>query len=171
MNYPFPFVRLECPLCGAADCARWKGYFVREFFCRFLDYVGPIAIHVGHCDSKGCDFSYFPSFLLPGRSPSRSTLESFAEASKASHNTSQSIGILSEGLSDTDFSVSSSTAYSWIYSICLSLFLNQVVLGLPSPASKSVYAVYELPSQSLIGLFKRAECRWNVHQNIVFYPP
>ena len=171
MNYPFPFVRLECLLCGAVDCARWKGYFVREFFCKYLDYVGPIAIHVGHCSSKDCDFSYFPSFLLPGRRPSRSTLESFADASRASRNTSQTIGILSEGLSDTHFSVSSSTAYSWIYSICLSLCINQLILGIPSPVSKSVSAVYELPSKFLFELFKKVCCRWNVHQDIVFYPP
>ena len=171
MNYPFPCARTQCPLCGDEGRCRWKGYFVRKFFCKHLDYVGPIAIHVGHCASNGCDFSYFPSFLLPGRSPSRSTLDSFAEASRSSGNTSQSIGVLSEGLSDVDFCVSSSTAYSWIYSICLSLCINQDLLALPSPVPKSVYAIYELPSRALAELFTGVSCRWNVHQNIVFYPP
>lgn len=171
MPYPFPMVSEICPLCTTSGCARWKGYFARSFFCTKLDYVGPIAIHVGHCKSKGCDFSYFPSFLLPGRTPSRLTLESFVDAARVSRNTSQVIGILSEGFSDPQFSVASSTAYSWIYSICLSLCLNQVELGLPSPVLKSVYAVYELPSKFLSGLFKKVCCRWNVHQDIVFYPP
>lgn len=171
MPFGFPKVSEVCPLCSASRCARWKGYFVREFFCRFLDYVGPIAIHVGHCHSTHCDFSYFPSFLLPGRSPSRATLETFANAAKLSGNTSQSIGVLSEGLSDTDFSVSSSTAYSWMYAICLCLCINQLELGLPGPVIKSVYSTYELSSKVLASFFDRFCCRWNVHQSIVFYPP
>lgn len=171
MNYPFPIVKLMCPLCGSVDCARWKGYFVRDFFCTFLDYVGPIAIHVGHCRSKGSDFSYFPSFLLPGRSPSRLTLGRFAESAKASRNTSESIGVLSEGISEPNFSVSSSTAYSWISSICLSLCINELVLGLSSHTTKSVYSIYGLPLKILTELFTKRGCRWNVHQSIVFYPP
>lgn len=171
MPYPFPMVSEICPLCSASRCARWKGYFVRNFFCTSLDYVGPIAIHVGHCHSSRCDFSYFPSFLLPGRSPSRSTLKSFAEAAKASRNTSQSIGVLSEGMSDSNFGVSSSTAYSWIYSLCLGLCINQLELGLPIPALKSVYAIYEQSSQVLSLFFNKVCCRWNVHQDIILYPP
>lgn len=66
MAYPFPNVGKQCLLCGKASCARWKGYFVRNLICGEMEYVGRIAIHVGHCKEEKRDFSYIPDFLFQG---------------------------------------------------------------------------------------------------------
>ena len=77
MDYPFPNINISCPICLKAGCARWKGYFSREFLDSEIGRRGLLAIHVGECRSKNIDFSMTPDFLIPGRSLTKQTQLNF----------------------------------------------------------------------------------------------
>lgn len=65
MAYPFPVISASCPLCKAAGCAIWRGYYERNLFCSEMDFFGKVAIHCGVCRTKREFFSMQPSFLFP----------------------------------------------------------------------------------------------------------
>ena len=64
MGYAFPGIREACPVCKAADCARWRGYYRRLIFCTEMEELRRIYVRVGRCRATGDAFSAVPSFLF-----------------------------------------------------------------------------------------------------------
>lgn len=65
MHYDaWPSIQKECPVCGGAGCAIYRGYYCRKLYCSELEYFGLIVIRTGVCKSTGLRFSLLPSFIL-----------------------------------------------------------------------------------------------------------
>jgi hypothetical protein len=71
MEFPFPAIAAQCPLCGSDCGAIYKGYYRRWAVIPDVPHIGWIAIRTGLCKAKGRRFALFPSFLIPFRSFSR----------------------------------------------------------------------------------------------------
>lgn len=172
MSYKFPNIHKACPLCGKAGCVRWKGYYIRTMFCTELKYTGRIAIRVGECRGQNIDFSMFPSFLLPSRRVSKTTLSDFIISGKKMRNFKKAVDVISEKTPDPDKPVPTSTGYSWVYAICAVLRLNKDSLRCEGPVERSVNEIYKISGQILEDFFSIALARWHPQQNVmIFHPP
>jgi hypothetical protein len=67
MQFSFPDIQHQCPLCRTGGCARWKGYYVRGMQDATLSFIGPLVIRYGRCRRFKSEFSFLPDFLLPRR--------------------------------------------------------------------------------------------------------
>lgn len=63
MDYSFANIHDQCPVCGKKDCARWRGYYLRNIYCPEMAFIGKIAIHCGECRNQKKRFSMAPDFL------------------------------------------------------------------------------------------------------------
>lgn len=67
MEFEFPDIQKQCPLCARSGCARWKGYYRRHVQDVALSFAGLLAIRYGRCRSLKSEFSFLPDFLIPRR--------------------------------------------------------------------------------------------------------
>ena len=67
MEFEFPDIRKQCPLCGGSGCARWKGYYRRNALDVALSFAGSLVIRYGRCRRVRSEFSFLPDFLIPRR--------------------------------------------------------------------------------------------------------
>ena len=74
MDFEFPQIQKQCPLCGREGCARWKGYSKRSVLDVGLSFAGPLVIRYGRCRCLKTEFSFLPDFLIPRRRLAISTL-------------------------------------------------------------------------------------------------
>lgn len=171
MPYPFPSTRQKCLLCHWGCGGRWKGYFVRRCLCGVTGFDGLIAIHVGHCKTQHCDFSYFPDFLIPGRRLSRPSWDKFVDDFQRTRTIAESIDELVEGIETSDFTMALSSAYNVLYGGVRALRINHEALGILAPMDMSVYVFYDLPKLAARNLFSFSDFPWHARQNIVLHPP
>ena len=82
MDYEFPNIHQQCPICSAGHCARWKGYYARCLQDSSLGLFQKIAIRYGRCQWFKIEFSFLPDFLLPRRRVSIPTLDALISATK-----------------------------------------------------------------------------------------
>ena len=170
MDYPFPNLRKCCLLCGKPNCARWKGYFVRQYQCGILGSCGLIAIHAGHCKNEKRDFCYFPDFLVPGRRLARKSFEKFIDVFQKTHQIRVSIDQLLAGF-ESDLSLALSSAYNFLYAAIRPLRINHERLMILAPVRSSVFVYYEVPRVVLQNLFSWSDCPWTGLQEIILHPP
>lgn len=171
MLYPFPNVQVACLVCGAAGCARWKGYYCRQWVCSINGQSGLIAIHVCHCRTRNCDCCYFPSFLVPGRRISRASFQKFVAGFAVSYSVKDCIDEFVSGFETMDFTMALSSAYDLIYGFVRSLRINHVNLCILAPVESSVFILYALPKVVISKLFKLLKGPWHAGQRINIYPP
>jgi hypothetical protein len=171
MQFPFPNVVACCLLCDRAGCARWKGYFVRQWICSVLGLGGAIAIHVGHCRTQGCDFSYFPDFLIPGKRLSRQSWQTFVEEFQRTKVIKNSIDNLVCGVEIPDFTLPLSTAYNFLYAAIRPLRMHHSDLSIIAPTTSSVGVYYGLPKLVIKNLFGRCDFGWHALHHITLQPP
>ncbi len=170
MDYPFPNVQKQCPYCSAPDCARWKGYFRRTLVCSALGFEGKIAIHIGQCRTRGCDFSYWPDFLIPRRRLSRWTLQWFYETwADLSCQVKGTIDVFLDKV-ETVETLALSTAYSWFYFLIRVWIVHQEALRVRPPSSVSVVQLRVYKSEQISSLFEHW-CYWHPSKTIIFPPP
>jgi hypothetical protein len=170
VDYPFPNLRKCCLLCGKPNCARWKGYFVRQYQCGILGSCGLIAIHAGHCKNEKRDFCYFPDFLVPGRRLARKSFEKFIDVFQKTHQIRVSIDQLLAGF-ESDLSLALSSAYNFLYAAIRPLRINHERLMILAPVRSSVFVYYEVPRVVLQNLFSWSDCPWTGLQEIILHPP
>lgn len=72
MEFPFPAIAGDCPVCGLNCGAIYRGYYRRGVVCPAALFVGFVAIRTGYCKAKRRRFALFPEFLIPFRGFSRS---------------------------------------------------------------------------------------------------
>lgn len=171
MAYPFPNVRLKCLLCERSNCARWKGYYVRQWVCSVTGNSGSIAIHVGHCKSNKCDYSYFPDFLIPGRRMSRASLFEYIKTFQNTGSVKKCIDELIGGIDLPDFTMALSSAYDLIYASVRALRLNHENLAILPPFLTSVTVFRNLPRVVTQNLFQLVTGPWHGVHDIIFHPP
>ena len=171
MRFPFPIVGARCPLCGRAGCARWKGYFTRNWLCGVLGLGGMIAIHVGHCRTERRDFSYFPDFLIPGKRLSRQSWQLFVEGFQKTKVIRDSIDDLIAGVEIPDFTLALSSAYNFLYAAIRPLRMHHAQLSILAPRASSVSVYYVLPKLVVKNLFGRSEFSWHAFHHITLIPP
>jgi hypothetical protein len=170
MRYPFPSVRRRCLLCGTSGCSRWKGYYVRNVVCTLMGYAGPVAIHLAQCRTRGVDYTYWPSQLIPYLQPSRNTLESFykiwiSQAYSISAAVDEVVGRIKQ-----EYFIAPSVAYQWLKWILRALLLNHETLGIRAPESIHIEALRRYSGADVVPLFDRFR-PWRQAQRIVFAPP
>jgi hypothetical protein len=170
MAFPFPNVSKHCPLCGEVKCARWKGYFVRNWMCGELGCAGAIAIHVGHCVRGKKDFSCIPDFLVPRHKLSRLSLKKFVQVFIQTGNIKTSIDDLVSKIPLDDFTVALSSAYEWVYQTVRALRLNASRLAVTVGSATSVFALRVAAPSAITDLF-RAELSWHPSHHMLLYPP
>lgn len=170
MEYPFPDVQAECLLCGRANCARWKGYFVREMVCGVLGFSGPVAIHVGHCQTYGKDWSYYPSFLLWRRLVSKASVLRVISGLIKTRKITDCIDELIADIEGVEYFALSS-AYFLVYSFISALIINHSYLGISCPELKSINVVYNLPRLIIEKFDPRAGVVWQGFSMEIFHPP
>lgn len=171
MFYPFPNVQVSCLVCGGTGCARWKGYYCRQWVCHINGLSGLIAIHVSHCRTKNCDCCYFPSFLVPGRRTSRASVHKFIEGFAVTHSVKNSIDEFVGGFETSDFTMALSSAYDLIYAFVRSLRINHGSLCVLASEKTSVTVLYTLPKVVIPKLFNLLIGPWHGAQCINIYPP
>ena len=71
MEFPFPAIAGDCPLCGLACGAIYRGYYRRWAICPQALFFGFLAIRTGLCRHYGRRFALFPEFLVSFRGFSR----------------------------------------------------------------------------------------------------
>lgn len=182
MQYAFPRIAERCPLCERAQCARWKGYYCRRMICSEMEYEGPLAVHVGHCQQQNRDFSLLPSFLLPRQQISRLGLEHFLEAWKQSHRMHDAREQFADGIAASDedagawrekearYSLPRSTAYHWLYALIVRLRLHAGPLQIHPPEHFSVLELVSLPLRTLTACLEISR-PWRVASELILIPP
>ena len=170
VDYRFPSLSQCCLLCGKANCARWKGYFVRQYQCSVIGSSGLIAIHAGHCATEKRDFSYFPDFLIPGRRLSRRSFKLFIEVFQNTHQIRDCIDQLLSGF-EADLDLALSSAYNFLYAAIRGLRINHERLMILAPVQSSVFVYYDLPKVVVKNLFTWSDCIWTGFQGIILHPP
>ncbi len=168
MLFPFPNLKTNCLVCSASCGARWKGYYVRQVI--YYDYIGLVAIHVGHCYKTKSDFSYLPDFLIPGRRLSRPMFECYLKTFHRTRNVKTSIDELVMSVPEaSDFTVALSTAYNWIYQAVRALRINANRFAILAPIKTSVSVFHNLGGSIVIELFL-IESLWHPTYQII-QPP
>lgn len=71
MEFPFPLIAGECPVCGRACGAIYRGYYRRWVVCPTLLFIGWVAVRTAFCKHHKHRFALFPNWLIPFRSFSR----------------------------------------------------------------------------------------------------
>ena len=109
----WPIIRDSCPICEAANCAIYRGYYSRFLFCSELEFTGRIVMRTGFCKSTQTRFSLMPEFILPRRRISLFSLQRLQEA-RSTHTTL--LAAIDELTSDLDeeFFLPVSTAHSYL---------------------------------------------------------
>jgi hypothetical protein len=109
----WPDIQQDCPVCGKAECATFRGYYQRFMYCPELEVLGLIVIRTGYCRRQRFRFSLLPDFLIPHRRISRFSLNCFREA-RLKHGATifTAIDDLVHGLNE-EFDLPVSTAYSY----------------------------------------------------------
>ncbi len=171
MPFAFPNVGTACLLCGLAGCARWKGYYTRQWICGVLGFGGTIAIHVGRCRTQGRDFSYFPDFLIPGKRLARQSWQMFVEAFCRTKVIRESIDGLVAGIEMPDFTLALSSAYNFLYAAIRPLRMHHAELAILAPSASSVGVYYSLPKLVIENLFARSDFAWHAFHHITLQPP
>ena len=112
----WPDIRRECPICGEAGCATFRGYYLRFMMCPELEIPpGLIAIRTGLCRSTGSRFSLLPDFLIRYRRLSRFGLATLREQrARPRVSLLQAIDALTADLGD-EFYLPLSTAYAYLH--------------------------------------------------------
>jgi hypothetical protein len=160
MAFPFPSVRLKCLLCGLSGRCRWKGYFTRQ------------VLHAGHCQTRGCDFCYFPDFLIPGRRLSRASWKKFIEVFQETKIIRDSIDGLLVGLDCVvDFTMALSSAYNFLYAAVRALRINHVRLSILAPEKSSVFVFYNLKKHAIKNIFTGTDYVWHSFHYMSLHPP
>jgi len=114
MTYPFPEIRIKCPLCEESNCAIYKGYYRRFVMCPEMEIASWVAIRVGLCKSTKTRFALLPDFLIPRRKISRMGHELLLEYYKRSQqNIYATLDDWLDGLDD-EFFLSRSTAMNYL---------------------------------------------------------
>lgn len=90
MEYVFPNIHEQCPLCSASGCARWKGYYTRCMQDSTLSLLQKIVIRYGRCQRYRIEFSFLPDFLMPRRRLSIPTVSALSRAAKGTQTKLQS---------------------------------------------------------------------------------
>ena len=169
----FPEIKEKCPICGEADCARWKGYYLRNLNCFFLVYFGKVAIHCGECRDTGKNFSFLPDFMLPYRRISRlalmflfNKLLEFGKLGKALDETTW-------GLEEV-FLLSISTAYSYIECILSMARIHRRELGMDGFVTGSLSEYREfmrMNTEVIENFFFGKKFHWNTAFQSNLSPP
>ena len=115
MSYDkWPNLKNACMLCGAPECAIYRGYYSRFMFCAELEFVGKVVIRIAFCKTLQKKYVLFPDFLIPKRRISRLSLEAL-QALRLTHpyRLRDAIDELLHGLDD-EFYLPLSTSYVYI---------------------------------------------------------
>ena len=169
MNFPFPNIKEKCLVCGTSCGARWKGYYVRQIVHDL--YIGPVAIHVGHCFRNKQDFSYVPDFIIPGRKLSRPSFLYFLKTYYRTKKIKTSIDSLLINLGDDkDFHIPISTAYDWVYQSVRSLRINAAQFAIAVPIKNAVFS-FLIISPSVVESLFLIQSRWHPFHQIIIQPP
>jgi hypothetical protein len=169
MNFPFPNINKKCLVCGTICKARWKGYYVRQIIHEL--YIGPIAIHVGHCFKNKKDFSYVPNFIIPGRKLSRPSFTLYLKTYCQTRNVKNCIDDLNFNQRDSeDLHIPLSTAYNWIYQSIRTLRINASDFAIVAPLKLSVFVYYKIFPSVVDNLFL-VQRLWHPFHHIIIHPP
>ena len=171
MEYSFPDLGKSCLLCNGIGCARWKGYFTRNWLCGYFGSSRPIVIHVGSCKRLGRDFSYFPDFLIPGKRLSRKSWQDFIERFQVVRTIKLCVDELVGSLKIDDFTFATSSAYNLLYAAIRPLRINHEILFIRPPMTSSVFEFYNLPKLVIKKLFSFRHCLWHAFHSLIFHPP
>ncbi len=76
----WPKIHEQCPLCGEASCATYRGYYKRFMFCTELEVFGLVTIRTAFCRCARTRISFLPDFLIRYRRISKFSFQSFGEA-------------------------------------------------------------------------------------------
>ena len=170
MKYPFPKVTEQCLYCGRAGCSRWKGYYIRWVVCTLMKYVGPIAIHLAQCKTRGVDYTYWPDILIPYLQPTIPTLQVFYETWVSSgYSIRKSIDEV-VGKIDGEFYLPISVAYQWLRRLSQYLIIYQEWLKIRAPESLGSLCLRGYRREDVSRLFE-PEPPWRAKQPSTFSPP
>lgn len=171
MLYPFPKLSESCPLCHGVGCARWKGYFTRQWLCGYFGSGRPMVIHVGTCKRLHRDFSYFPDVLIPGKRLSRRSWQDFTERFQVVRIIKMCVDELVGSVKLEDFTFATSSAYNLLYAAIRPLRINHELLSIRPPQKSSVFEFYTLPKLVIKNLFNWRQCQWHAFHAMIFNPP
>ena len=132
MDFAFPDIKASCPICGEKGCAIWKGYYPRRVLCVKYKINEKVAIHVGRCQNKKKDFSFFPKILIPYVRVTRPTLGRLFKAWLKLTNVAEASESVTQEFSDDEWILPFSTAWSWLYLVLVFCRLNFAKLSTPS---------------------------------------
>lgn len=139
INYIFPDIHNDCPVCHGERCAIWKGYYSRKFVCAILANNCQIWVRKGWCKTTLTHFSMLPDFCIPNVSWGKLFIIKIFEMyvqSKKSYFCS------------FDFDISFSSLY-WIGVYIVKLLrLNAEFFLNPPPSSNSVIELKNYPLKS-----------------------
>jgi hypothetical protein len=79
MKFAFPAISGQCPRCGQAACAVYRGYYRRLLLCPEMEFLGPVVIRTAYCRRRQERFALLPTFLIPRRRISRLGFERLRE--------------------------------------------------------------------------------------------
>jgi len=105
----WPDIRSSCPICSNAECAIYRGYYLRFLFCTELEFVDRIAIRTGYCKTKKERFTLLPSFVAYRRRVSVLTSFRLREAHSRNKTLSATIDEINSDLGE-EFYLPISTA-------------------------------------------------------------
>jgi hypothetical protein len=80
MEFAFPSIAGDCPVCGTACGAVYRGYYRRWGVAPEAPFEGWIAIRTALCRRLGRRYAVFPSFLVPLRPFSREGFRRLVDA-------------------------------------------------------------------------------------------
>ena len=108
----WPDIQTQCPVCGKAVCAVYRGYYKRFMYCTELEFFGLVVIRTGFCKREKKRFNLLPTFLIPYRRISYFSFQRFIQENSLGTKLIDVIDELTSGLGD-EFYFPLSTAYSY----------------------------------------------------------
>jgi len=149
MGFSFPDIQTECPHCHQKNCAIWKGYYTRKFQDSETGLFGLIVIRVFKCRKKKRRIAYIPDFLLPRKKTSRAGIIFLFQEWCETFSVSKAIEAFNARMSDMDFDLPLSTAYSLLIFLLLQLRVNAEELEIPHLETNSLYELKNLSPEVL----------------------
>lgn len=110
----WPILAQQCPCCGRASCAVYRGYYTRFLFCPEMEFVGRLVIRTGYCKRKRRRFALLPDFVIRYRRVSALSLGRFHECYRGANG--RILPAIDEWIGDLgdEFHIARSTAHSYL---------------------------------------------------------
>lgn len=113
MQYPFPALAPQCPLCGRPSCAVYRGYYERLLLCPEMEFFARLVVRTAYCKSLKIRFTLLPDFVIPRRRLSRLGVTRLREAVQKAAHLKDALDDWLESLPD-EFYLPVSTAHAYL---------------------------------------------------------